>query len=109
MMSAVCCLSRVLLASTALLFMPGTSAQSVFALLVVTVFAVLTLKLQPYINSDDDMAATTAGWSLWLALFYALLFRAKVISGAQTSFGILLVVAQVCLQDRDSDRDRDRD
>ena len=72
---------RVLLASTGLLFMPGTPSQAVFALLVVTFFAVLTLKMQPYINDDDDTAATTAGWSLWLALFYALLSRANVLQG----------------------------
>ncbi len=74
-------LHRVLLASTALLYMPETTSQAVFALVVVTLFAVLTLKMQPYIHNDDDLAATSAGWSLWLGLFYALLSRANIMNG----------------------------
>ncbi len=89
---------KVLLACIALLVMPDTPSQMVFALVVMTATAVGALKLRPYASAGDGLLAALAQWSLWLALFFGLLMRTKISDDASLGkrvFGVVLVGTQV--------------
>ena len=70
--------SQVLLACVAVLLFPGQAAQPLFAVLVMAVYAVGTIKLQPYLLNSDDIAASFANVGLWLTSLYSLLSQTNV-------------------------------
>ena len=67
--------SQVLLACVAVLLFPGQAAQPLFAVLVMAVYAVGTIKLQPYLLNSDDIAASFANVGLWLTSLYSTVFQ----------------------------------
>lgn len=90
-------IKKVLVACVAVVILPGSPAQSVFALFVTSIYTVLTTWAQPYLQDSDDTASLLANVGLWLTSFYLLLSKSKVLTGtdsANVAAGIVLVAVQ---------------
>ena len=69
---------KFLLTGLALLFMPDSATQIVFALLIVLLSAVAVLKLRPYVFELDNTAVGIAHWALFFQLFAGLLLKVDI-------------------------------
>jgi hypothetical protein len=69
---------KAFLSCIGLLFLPETPSQVVFAFLVVSIYGVATLKLQPYVLDTDGTGAALSSASLWFMLLYGLISRMDV-------------------------------
>ena len=73
-----CDFCQVLLACVGVLFFPGQNAQPVFALLVTSVYAMMTIKVNPYLLDSNDFSASFTNIGLWITAFYSLLSKTEV-------------------------------
>jgi hypothetical protein len=84
-MEVVLLVYKLVMSAVVVLFLPGSVAQVVFAVVVVLVIAVLMLKLQPYVDDSDDTVSTLAQWVLFVEVFAGLLVRVQANQAASGS------------------------